>query len=111
LKAVEKAIQMSDIGINPTNDGKSLRIVFPTLTEERRRELSKSIKKLGEDSKVAIRSIRRDAIEKFKAAQKKSEITEDDLKQLESETQKQTDKRIAEVDELIKAKDKEIMEI
>lgn len=111
LKAVEKAIQMSDIGINPTNDGKALRIVFPQLTEERRRELSKNLKKMGEDAKVAVRSIRRDAIDKFKAAQKKSEVTEDDLKLLESDMQKQTDKRIAEIDELIKAKDKEVMEI
>ncbi|MEG0750683.1 MAG: ribosome recycling factor [Oscillospiraceae bacterium] len=111
LKLIEKAIQTSDIGINPSNDGKVLRIVFPQLTEERRRDLSKSIKKMGEDAKVAVRSIRRDAIEKFKSMQKKSEITEDDLKQFESDIQKLTDKRCAETDELIKAKEKEIMEI
>lgn len=111
LRSIEKAIQMSDIGINPSNDGKALRIVFPQLTEERRRELSKSIRKLGEDAKVAVRSIRRDSIDKFKAAQKKSEITEDDLKNLETEVQKLVDKRVADIDELIKAKDKEIMEI
>ncbi len=111
LKLIEKAIQTSDIGINPTNDGKCIRIMFPQLTEERRRELSKKIKKMGEDGKVAVRSIRRDAIEKFKALKKNGEITEDDLKQLETETQKITDKRCADIDEMIKVKDKEIMEI
>ncbi len=111
LRLIEKAIQTSDIGINPTNDGRCIRIMFPQLTEERRKELSKQIKKMGEDGKVAVRSIRRDAIEKFKAMKKNGEITEDDLKQLETETQKVTDKRCAEIDEMIKVKDKEIMEI
>lgn len=111
LKLIEKAIQASDIGINPSNDGKCIRIMFPQLTEERRKELAKQIKKMGEDGKVAVRSIRRDAIDKFKAMKKSSEITEDDLKQLENEMQKATDARCAEIDEMVKAKDKEIMEI
>lgn len=111
LKLIEKAIQASDIGINPTNDGRVLRITFPQLTEERRKELSKQIKKMGEESKVAVRSIRRDALEKFKNLKKTGELTEDDLKNLETETQKTTDKRCVEIDELIKVKDKEIMEI
>ncbi len=111
IRSIEKAIQMSDIGINPMNDGKCIRINFPQLTEERRRDLVKDIKKMGEDSKVAVRSIRRDAIEKFKALQKDSEITEDDLKNLEDEIQKITDKKTKEVDEAVKAKENEIMEI
>ncbi len=111
LKLIEKAIQISDIGINPTNDGKSLRIAFPQLTEERRKDLCKQIRKMGEDSKVAVRSIRRDALEKFKALKKTSEITEDDLKSLETETQKLTDKKCADIDEMIKNKEKEILEI
>ncbi len=111
IRNIEKAIQMSDIGINPMNDGKCIRINFPQLTEERRRDLVKDIKKMGEDSKVAVRSIRRDAIEKFKALQKDSEITEDDLKNLEEEIQKLTDKKTKEVDDAVKAKENEIMEI
>ena len=111
LKLIEKAIQASDIGINPTNDGRVLRITFPQLTEERRKDLSKQIKKMGEDGKVAVRAIRRDALEKFKSLKKTGDLTEDDLKNLESETQKLTDKRCAEVDELVKLKDKEILEI
>ncbi len=111
IKNIEKAIQASDIGINPMNDGKCIRINFPQLTEERRRELVKDIKKMGEDGKVAIRAIRRDAIEKFKAIQKTSEITEDDLKNLEDEIQKATDKRTKDIDDAVKAKENEIMEI
>ena len=111
LKALEKAIQTSDLGINPTNDGKVLRIAFPQLTEERRREIVKQVHKLAEDSKVAVRSIRRDAMEKFKAMKKSSEITEDDLKDWEKKVQHLTDKYCDEVDALSKAKEKEIMEI
>ena len=111
IKNIEKAIQASDIGINPMNDGKCIRINFPQLTEERRRELVKDIKKMGEDGKVAIRAIRRDAIEKIKAIQKTSEITEDDLKNLEDEIQKATDKRTKDIDDAVKAKENEIMEI
>ena len=111
LKALEKAIQTSDLGINPTNDGKVLRIAFPQLTEERRREIVKQVHKLAEDSKVAVRSIRRDAMEKFKEMKKRSEITEDDLKDCEKKVQHLTDKYCDEVDALSKAKEKEIMEI
>ncbi len=111
LKKIEKAVQASDIGINPTNDGRVLRITFPQLTEERRRELVKQIKKMGEDGKVALRNVRRDAMDSFKAMKKNSEITEDDQKQLEDELQKLTDKRCKEVDEIIKAKETEILEI
>ncbi len=111
LKLIEKAIQTSDIGINPSNDGKCLRIMFPQLTEERRKELSKQIKKMGEDSKVSVRAIRRDAMETFKAQKKTSDLTEDDVKVLEAELQKVTDKRCAEIDDMVKLKDKEIMEI
>ncbi len=111
LKALEKAIQTSDLGINPTNDGKVLRITFPQLTEERRREIVKQVHKLAEDAKVAVRSIRRDAMEKFKSMKKSSEITEDDLKDCEKKVQNLTDKYCDEVDRLAKAKEKEIMEI
>lgn len=111
LKDIEKAIQKSDIGINPNNDGKVIRLVFPVLTEERRKELTKSVKKFGEDTKVAIRAIRRDAIEHFKVQKKNSEITEDDLKDAETDMQKLTDKYIADIDKLVEQKDKEIMEV
>lgn len=111
LKSIEKAIQASDIGINPNNDGSVLRLIFPPLTEERRKELAKGIAKMGEDSKVAIRSIRRDANEKFKAMKKSSEITEDDQKNLENDTQKMTDKFIAEIDKMTAEKSKEIMTV
>ena len=111
LKDIEKAIQKSDIGINPNNDGKVIRLVFPVLTEERRKELTKTVKKHGEDTKVAIRSIRRDAIERFKVQKKNSEITEDDLKDAESDMQKMTDKYIAEIDKIVENKEKEIMEV
>jgi len=111
LKDIEKEIQKSDIGINPNNDGKVIRLVFPELSEERRRDLVKGIKKKGEDAKVAIRSIRRDAIEEFKAQKKSSEITEDDLKDIESDIQKMTDKNIEEIDRIAVTKEKEIMEV
>lgn len=111
LKAIEKAILASDVGIIPTNDGKALRLAFPQLTEERRKDLCKSIKKYGEECKVAIRSIRRDSIEKFKAMKKNSEITEDDMKDCEKKVQDLTDKFCADVDKEIAAKEKEIMSI
>ena len=111
LKEIEKEIQKSDLGINPSNDGKVIRLVFPELTEERRKELAKDIKKLAEDTKVAIRSVRRDGIEEFKAKQKNSEITEDDLKDAEDKIQKLTDKYVAEVDSIAGAKEKEIMSV
>jgi len=111
LKDMEKAIQKSDIGINPINDGKVIRLIFPALTEERRRELTKTVKKFGEDAKVAIRSIRRDAIERYKNEKKKGEITEDDLKVAENDIQKLTDKYIANIDKIVEAKEKEIMEV
>lgn len=111
LKDIEKAIQKSDIGINPNNDGKVIRLSFPVLTEERRKELSKTAKRTGEDCKIAIRSIRRDAIERFKDQKKKSEITEDDLKVAEVDIQKLTDKYIANIDSVVELKEKEIMEV
>lgn len=111
LKPIEKAIQTSDIGINPTNDGKVLRLVFPQLTEERRKELVKQIKKMGEEGKVTIRSVRRDTMEKFKAMKKNSEITEDDLKNCEKDVQNLTDKFVAEIDKAVAEKEKEIMSI
>lgn len=111
LKAIEKVIMASDLGINPTNDGKVIRLVFPELTEDRRKQLSKDVKKKGEDSKVAIRNIRRDANEAFKKAEKKSDITEDDLKRLEKEIQTLTDKYIAELDKRVEGKSKEIMTV
>jgi len=111
LKDIEKAIQASDIGINPANDGKALRLNFPPLTEERRRDLCKDIKKQAEESKVSIRSSRRDAIEKIKAQKKDGEITEDDVKSLEKKVQDLTDKYCKEADELATAKEKEIMSV
>ncbi len=108
LKAVEKALLASDLGINPQNDGKVIRLIFPQLTEERRKELTKQVKKYGEGGKVAIRNIRRDAMEKFKAMKKKSEITEDDLKELEEDLQKLTDKRCKEIDDLTAKKEAEL---
>jgi len=110
LKEVEKAIQKSDIGINPINDGKLIRLVFPVLTEERRKELTKVVKRDGEEAKVAIRSIRRDAIEHFKVQKKNGDMTEDDLKDAEKDVQVITDKYIAEIDSIVEAKDKEILE-
>lgn len=111
LKAIEKAIQTSDIGINPTNDGKAVRLNFPPLTEERRKDLCKDIKKYAEEAKVSIRSSRRDAIEKIKAQKKDGEITEDDVKQLEKKVQDLTDKYCKEADELCATKEKEIMSV
>jgi ribosome recycling factor len=111
IRNIQRAILASDIGINPTDDGRSLRLVFPQLTEERRRELVKDIKKMGEDCKVAIRNIRRDGVDKFKALEKKSEITEDDLKDLQEEIQKATDASIKTVDEVVKVKETEILEV
>lgn len=111
LKAIEKAIQTSDIGINPQNDGSVIRLTFPPLTEDRRKDLVKDIQKIAENSKVAVRSIRRDCLEKLKAMKKASEITEDDLKDGEKEIQKITDNYIKEIDDLSAAKQKEIMEI
>ena len=111
LKAIEKAIQTSDLGINPQNDGKLIRLNFPPLTEERRKELGKKVEKTAEDSTVAIRSIRRDAVDKFKAQKKASEITEDDLKSYEKDIQDMTDKYVKKVDEMTAKKSKELSEI
>lgn len=111
LKAIEKAIQASDIGINPANDGTMIRISFPPLTEERRKDICKQIRKEGEEAKVALRSIRRDANEKFKALKKSSEISEDESKDLEDQMQKITDKFVKQIDETAAAKEKEILEI
>ncbi len=111
LKLIEKAIQVSDIGINPNNDGRVIRLAFPPLTEERRRDLVKEIKKMAEDSKVAVRSIRRDAIEKLKAMKKDNQITEDDQANGEKKIQNITDKFTAEIDKLEAVKEKEILEI
>lgn len=111
LKAIEKAILASDIGITPTNDGKALRLAFPQPTEERRKELVKQVRKYGEEGKVTIRNIRRDVLEKLKTMKKNSEITEDDMKNLEKEVQKLTDKFCDNIDGLIADKEKEIMSI
>ena len=111
LKEIEKAILASDVGITPTNDGKCIRLSFPALTEERRKELTKKTAKMGEDCKVAIRNIRREANDNAKALKKNSVITEDDLKDAEKKIQDLTDKLIKEVDAAIAKKDKEIMEI
>jgi len=111
LKAIEKAVNESDIGINPSNDGKVIRLVFPELTEERRKELTKDIKKKGEVAKVAIRNIRREALETFKKMQKASEITEDEQEVAEKEVQKLTDKFAAEIDAHVESKNKEILSV
>ena len=111
LRAVEKALQESDLGIHPQNDGKIIRLNFPQLTEERRKDLIKQIKKYAEDAKVAIRNIRRDAMEGFKDQKKKSEITEDDLKNVERDVQKLTDDYIKEIDAITAKKEKELMAI
>ncbi len=111
LHPIEKAIQASDIGINPQNDGRIIRLVFPQLTEERRKELCKDVKKLAEDSRIAVRSIRRDGIDKVKKMEKVSEITEDDLKIAEKKLQDLTDKYIKDIDKLADEKEKEIMAI
>ena len=111
LKEIEKAILASDLGINPQNDGRVIRLAFPQLTEERRKELIKLVRKYGEEAKVAIRNIRRDAMETFKAQKKKSEITEDDLKDIEKDLQKMTDDHIKEIDGVTAKKEKELAEI
>ena len=111
LKEIEKAIQMSDIGINPTNDGQVIRLVFPELTEERRKELVKDVKKKGEADKVAIRNIRRDGNDAFKKLAKSEDISEDEIKQLEDELQKLTDKFIKTVDDMVDAKSKDILTV
>ena len=111
LKLIEKAIQISDIGINPQNDGRVIRMVFPQLTEERRKELTKQVKKYAEDGKVAIRNIRRDAMDGFKKKQKAGELTEDDQKKAEKEMQNLTDQYCAKIDDLCAKKEKELMAI
>ena len=111
LKEIQKEILKSDIGINPNNDGKVIRLSFPELNEERRKEIVKNIKKMAEESKIAVRSIRRDGIEEFKKKQKDSEITEDELRIAEEEIQKITDKKIAEIDTLLDNKEKEVMSV
>lgn len=111
LKEIEKAINMSDIGINPTNDGSSIRLVFPELTEERRKELVKDIKKKGEAAKVAVRNIRRDAIDVIKKMEKASEITEDDVKNGEEKIQKLTDKAVEKIDSAVDGKSKEVLTV
>ena len=109
MREIEKAIQTSDLGINPQNDGKVIRLAFPQLTEERRRDLTKQVKKYGEDGKVAVRNIRRDAMDDLKQQKKASEITEDDQKQLEKELQDLTEKRCKEIDDLTAKKEQELM--
>ena len=111
LKEIEKAILASDIGINPNNDGKVIRLVFPELNEERRKEIVKDVRKMAEEAKVAIRSIRREGIDTAKASQKEGEMTEDELKQAESEIQKITDKHIEEIDKILETKEKEVMSV
>ena len=111
LKEIEKAILTSDLGINPQNDGRVIRLAFPQLTEERRKELTKQVRKYGENGKVAIRNIRRDAMDKFKAMEKKGEMTEDDRKEYEKEIQDLTDKRCKEIDELTSKKEAELMAV
>ena len=110
VKEIEKAILTSDLGINPTNDGKTVRLLFPELTEERRKELAKDVKKKGENAKVAIRNIRRDANDSFKKLAKE-DVSEDEIKQLEDQAQKMTDKYIADVDRAVEAKKKEILTV
>ncbi|MBQ7012665.1 MAG: ribosome recycling factor [Oscillospiraceae bacterium] len=111
LKLIEKAILASDIGITPNNDGKVIRLTFPQLTEERRKDLCKTVKKTGEEAKVSVRNIRRDTMEKFKAMKKNNEITEDDMKDCEKKVQKLTDRFCEDVDKTVAEKEKEIMSI
>ncbi len=111
LKEIEKAILASDIGINPNNDGKVIRLAFPELNEVRRKEIVKDVRKMAEEAKVAIRSIRREGIDTAKASQKEGEMTEDELKQAENEIQKITDKNIEEIDKILEAKEKEVMSV
>ena len=111
LKEIEKEILKSDIGINPNNDGKVIRLAFPELTEERRKDIVKEIKKIAEEAKVSIRAIRREGLDEFKALQKEGTITEDDLKKAENDIQKLTDKKIEEIDEILSKKEKKIMSV
>lgn len=111
VKEIEKAIMTSDLGINPTNDGKVIRLVFPELTEERRKEIAKDIKKRGESAKVAVRNIRRDANDAFKKLSKSADISEDEIKELEDGVQKLTDKYIAQIDKAVDEKNKEILTV
>ena len=111
VKEIEKAIMCSDLGINPTNDGKVIRLVFPELTEERRKELAKDIKKKGENAKVAVRNIRRDAIDHFKKIGKEEDLSEDEIKDLEDTIQKLTDEYVGKVDKAVDAKSKEILTV
>ena len=111
IREIEKAIMTSDLGINPTNDGTSIRLIFPELTEERRKALAKDVKKKGDEAKVAIRNIRRDANEAFKKMNKNNELTEDDQKDLENQSQKMTDKYISDIDKAVEEKTKEIMTV
>ena len=111
LKEIEKAILASDIGINPNNDGKVIRLAFPELTEERRKDLVKDIKKMAEEAKIVIRTIRRDGIEEAKQEQKNGDMTEDELKQAENEIQKLTDKSVEEIDKILENKEKEVMSV
>jgi len=111
LKPIEKAIQASDLGINPANDGTAIRLAFPQLTEERRKEMTKLVKKYAEEAKVAVRNIRRDAMTDFKKQEKSSEITEDDLKKLEKDLQDLTDKKVKEIDVVAEKKEKELLTV
>ena len=111
IKAIEKAIMTSNLGINPSNDGRNIRLVIPVVTEERRKELTKVIKKMGEDSKVAVRNSRRDANDSIKKLEKAGELTEDDVKDEQEEVQKMTEKCMKEIDKIVAAKEKELMEI
>lgn len=111
IKAIEKALLTSNLGINPSNDGRNIRLVIPVVTEERRKELTKVIKKMGEDSKVAVRNSRRDANDSIKKLEKAGELTEDDVKDEQEEVQKMTEKCMKEIDSIVSAKEKELMEI
>ena len=111
LKEIEKEILKADIGINPNNDGKVIRLAFPELNEERRKELAKEVKKIAEEAKVSIRAIRREGLDEYKAMQKESLITEDDLKRAEDDIQKMTDNKVAEIDQILANKEKEIMSV
>ncbi|MCQ4021863.1 MULTISPECIES: ribosome recycling factor [unclassified Ruminococcus] len=111
LRALEKAIQTSDLGINPQNDGKALRIIFPPLTEDRRKEIVKEVSKMAEETKVSVRNVRRDAVDKVKAKKKDGELTEDDLKKAEKKIQDLTDKFVKEIDKMAEKKQKEVMAI
>lgn len=111
LKGIEKAIQTSELGINPQNDGKALRIIFPPLTEDRRREIVKDVHKMAEETKVSVRNVRREAVEKVKAKKKDGELTEDDLKKAEKKIQDITDKSVKEIDKLAAEKEKEVMSL